>query len=86
MGPIFQRLENEYSEKPVRFVRFNLTNSKTGEETRKLAKSLGINNVFSISETTGVIALLDAKDLSLIGRFDWNQTIESIQEALDKAL
>ncbi len=86
MGPIFHELKKTYEKKPVRFVLLDLTDKETTKKAKALGLELGIENIFTFSDATAVIMLLDANNLNVVNQLDLRYTIDEMRQMIDRAL
>jgi len=86
MGPIFHKLEKDYKGKSVQFVLLDFTDKKTTKAAERKGTELGIKNIYDIHKGTGVIILLDGKNLEEITRLTPGQTEKQMREKIEKAL
>jgi len=86
MGPIFDELKAKYRGKPLRFVRFNVTDKSTLAASREQARSLNLHALLDKDVITGVMDLVDGKTGGIIQHFGWNSEQGEIANALDKYL
>ncbi len=77
----------ELDEKPVLFVKLNLTDKPSIQQSILLAQALGIGDFLKAQgSATGYVALLDAKTKKDITRFDRESSAADIQATIEKNL
>ncbi|MBI4828220.1 MAG: hypothetical protein HY804_05330 [Nitrospinae bacterium] len=86
MGPIFDGLKAKYRGKPLRFVRFDVTDKSTLAAAREQARSLNLQALLDKEVVTGVMDLVDGKTGGIVQHFGWNSAQKEIAGALDKYL
>ena len=60
--PIIDKLEKEYSSNPsIAFLKYDLSNPFKSDKSMKIAKELGIENLYKSQRYTGVVLVLDSK-------------------------
>jgi len=66
-APVFEAVADKYDRKEyVSFFTFDLTNPETIEETRELAKELGIEEIYNNQKHTGEVLFIDAKNKEIL--------------------
>ncbi len=81
------RSKGGLDEKPVLFVKLNLTDKPSIQQSILLAQALGIGDFLKAQgSATGYVALLDAKTKNEIIRFDRESSAADIQAAIEKNL
>jgi hypothetical protein len=74
-------------EKPVLFVKLNLTDKPSIQQSILLAQALGIGDFLKAQgSATGYVALLDAQTKKEITRFDRESSAADIQATIEKNL
>ena len=64
--PIFEKVAEQYKDnKGVSFFTFDLSTSKTIDETRNLAANLGIRSIYNSHKHTGEVLFVDPKTRSV---------------------
>jgi len=67
--PVFEDLAEDYLKNDdISFFTFDLTNKESIEQSRKLAKGLGLLSLYNKQKHTGEVLFVDAKTKAIIGR------------------
>lgn len=62
IAPVFDQIERDFSQQPVLFVTFDLTNEFRRRKSERLAEALGIRWLLNEEQRTGIIALVHRND------------------------
>ena len=84
--PVFEKLESDYSQNPnVVFLKYDLSNPFTINNSIKIAKAVGLENIYKAQQYSGIVLFIDSKTKkvihSLIGEDEielYNKIIEDI--------
>ena len=86
MGPAVMDTQARYADKPVLFVKFDLTNKKTTNQSALLASALGIGDTFKANQKTGFALLLDGKTKEVVGKLTVDQSAQQMGATIDNRL
>jgi len=66
-APIFERVARKYRhKKKICFMTFDLTTAQTVDETRNLARALGIEEIYNTHKHTGEVLFVNTKDKTVL--------------------
>ncbi len=88
LNPVYDAMVKEFGEQPVAFVKLDVTNKDTQEQTEKKMKGLGLDELWASNKNrNGFIMVVDAetkKSVAVLKRGTTNkQASDAIKSALD---
>lgn len=87
LDPELKAAEKKFINKPVMFVKFDLTNLSTQYQTSLFAKALGIEGPLKDTGVkTGFMLLIDRESGEVVGRIDRKAKADKITAEVTKAL
>jgi thiol-disulfide isomerase/thioredoxin len=85
--PKIDELRKDFKNRPVLFVRFDMTNDFTKQQASQMAAFAGLQDVYRRGGgKTGMVALVDAKTKNVIVIFGQKKTTDEIQILFDEAI
>lgn len=85
--PVIEELQANYSKNPnISFLRYDLSNSFTIFKSRKIAKEIGIENIYKTQRYSGVVLLIDTKDKQVLDTLIAEYNIERYNQIIEKRL
>jgi len=79
MGGVFEELQAKFDTKPVLYVTLDHTRDFNRQQSKFMAQSLGLDNVWAkYGGKTGFILLIDGKTREVLGTFKSTQTLKEM--------
>lgn len=87
--PTVEKLKSDYSQNPdIAFLKYDLSNPFTHIKSMRIAKALGLEQIYNSQRYTGIVIFIDSKTKqvinSLIGENDVKKYNKIIEETLNK--
>ena len=88
--PVFEQLKEKYStNKDITFLKYDLSNPFTILDSLKIAKALGIQDIYKAQRFSGIVLLIDPKEKkvidTLIAEYNFDKYINVIESLLKEA-
>lgn len=87
IDPRYAEVRDDFEEKPVLFVTFDMSTDETRAQSQMLAESLGIGDLYRDNYgVTGFVVLVDAESRAEVGRLTTQHDQGAMKEIIDAAL
>lgn len=84
MKPMLTEVQEAFAESSVLFVTFDLTDSKTGHQSRLLSSAIGLDDLWAENGgKTGQLYLLDADEKTVLETVTVEHSVEEVKELLE---
>ncbi|MBI3590971.1 MAG: thioredoxin family protein [Candidatus Melainabacteria bacterium] len=88
IDPVIEKLKVKYSDNPaIVFLRYDISNPFTIFDSRKIAKQVGLENIYRAQRFSGIVLFIDAKNKqtsdTLISEYNLDKYIEIIEKRLN---
>ena len=82
LEPTLAELKTELEDEPVLFLNFDITNPVNTEQSRLLAETLGIENLFKKNNKTGLVLVYDPKTMETKHVFTRSDSMEAMKKGI----
>ncbi len=86
IAPKLMSLQENLDGKDVEFVKFDFSNKESKEETKKIAKKLGLSDVLASNNGTGFVVLVDGKNKDEKAVLTTKQSADEMLKVVEKNL
>ena len=85
--PVIKKLEEDYSQNPkLVFLKYDLSNPFTIFDSRKLAKRVGLENIYKSQRFSGIVLIINPSSKqvldSLVGEYNIDKYVQIIEKRL----
>ena len=85
--PVMKQLEENYSQNPdIAFLKYDLSNPFTIFRSRKIAKQLGLEDIYKLQRYSGVVLVIDTKSKQVLETLIAEYNIEKYNEVIEKTI
>ena len=85
--PVVKQLKEQYSQNPdISFLKYDLSNPFTIYDSRKLAKNLGLEEIYKSQKYSGVILFIDSKTKEVLDTLIGEYNLSKYNEIIEKRL
>ena len=85
--PVFEKLQLNYSQNPdIVFLKYDLSNPFTYLKSRKIAKAVGIEEIYKAQRYSGIVLFIDSKTKQVIDSLIGESNIEKYNKIIEERL
>jgi len=86
LDPKIKEARNAISDKPILFLKLDMTDEETKKQAAMLANVMGLEDYYKKNEgKTGFMLLIDSQDKQLVNSISRNDSVEEIEAKFSKA-
>ena len=87
IDPVIEKLKTNYAENSnISFLKYDLSNPFTASNSRKIAKVLGLENIYKEQRYSGVVLIIDSHTKQVLDTLIAEYNIEKYNEVITKRL
>ncbi len=85
--PAFEKLQSDYSQNPdIVFLKYDLSNPFTVLRSRKIAKALGLEQIYKLQRYSGIVVFIDSKTKQVVDSLIGESNIEIYNKIIEEKL
>ena len=85
--PAFRKLESDYSQNPdIAFLKYDLSNPFTNIRSMRIAKALGLEQIYKSQRYTGIVVFIDSKTKQVFDNLIGESNIEIYNKVIEERL
>jgi thiol-disulfide isomerase/thioredoxin len=83
--PVFEKLQQDYLQNPdVVFLKYDLSNPFTAIKSKRIAKALGLEQIYKAQRYSGIVLFIDSKTKQVVDSLIGESNIEIYKSAISK--
>ena len=86
LTPSLEKLHTKLDGDGVEFVKFDFTSDVSKGKSEKMAKKLGLDDIYSSNQGTGYVLLVDADSKETVGKLTSRQSVDDMYKSIKKNL
>ncbi len=85
--PIFEKLKSDYAQNPdIVFLKYDLSNPFTNIRSMRIAKALGLEQIYKSQRYTGIVIFIDSKTRQAVESLIGESNIETYNKIIQEKL
>ena len=85
--PVFEKLQSDYAQNPdIVFLKYDLSNPITFLRSRKIAKAIGVEEIYKAQRYSGIVLFIDSKTKTVLDSLIGEDKLEKYKEIIENRL
>ena len=85
--PAFKKLQSDYAQNPdIVFLKYDLSNPFTNIRSMRIAKALGLEDIYNSQRYTGIVLFIDSKTKQVVDTLIGESNIEKYNKIIQEKL
>ena len=85
--PAFEKLKSDYAQNPdIVFLKYDLSNPFTNIRSMRIAKALGLEDIYNSQRYTGIVIFIDSKTKQVVDSLIGESNIEKYNKIIQEKL